>query len=201
MLKQVLLAGAAAASLGFASASAQDVPSGTYQLDSSHTTVIWSVSHGGFSFYRGSFSDVAGSLEWDAADPTDSTLSVTIGADSVTSPAAVSHAGNDNFQQDIARSALGSAEQPEITFTSKSLEQTGEGTGVITGDLSFNGQTNEVEMEVELIGSGDLRGTPKLGFAGETVIDRTDFGSDAWAQFGIGTEVTITVQAEFDKTK
>ncbi|MEO1657482.1 MAG: YceI family protein [Pseudomonadota bacterium] len=199
-MKHILLASAAALSLGFASASAQDVPSGTYALDPTHTTVIWSVSHGGFSFYRGSFSDVAGSLDWDAGDPTDSDLSVTIGAESVISPAAVSHAGNDNFQQDIARSALGSADHPQITFTSKSLKRIGDETGVITGDLTFNGQTNEVEMDVELVGSGEMMGTPKLGFAGETVIDRTDFGSDAWTQFGIGTEVTISVQAEFAKT-
>lgn len=200
-MKHLLLASAAVLSLGFATASAQDVPSGTYALDPTHTTVIWSVSHGGFSFYRGSFSDVAGSLEWDAEDPTDSELSVAIGAESVISPAAVSHAGNDNFQQDIARKALGSTEHPEITFTATSLEQTGDGTGVMTGDLSFNGQTNEVEMDVELVGSGEMMGTPKMGFAGETVIDRTDFGSDAWAQFGIGTEVAITVQAEFAKTE
>ncbi|MEM6748184.1 MAG: YceI family protein, partial [Pseudomonadota bacterium] len=78
-MKHLLLASAAVLSLGFATASAQDVPSGTYALDPTHTTVIWSVSHGGFSFYRGSFSDVAGSLEWDAEDPTDSELSVAIG--------------------------------------------------------------------------------------------------------------------------
>ncbi|MEO1042851.1 MAG: YceI family protein [Pseudomonadota bacterium] len=199
-MKHLLFAGASALLLGLTTASAQDVPSGTYAIDPTHTTVIWSVSHGGFSFYRGSFSEVGGSLEWDAESPTDSELSVTIGADSVVSPAAVSHAGNDNFQQDIGLNALGGADHPEITFTSKSLKRTGDETGVITGDLTFNGQTNEVEMTVELVGSGDFMGTPKLGFAGETVIDRTDFGSDEWVQFGIGKDVTISVQAEFAKT-
>ncbi|MEM6912743.1 MAG: YceI family protein [Pseudomonadota bacterium] len=198
-MKRLLLLSAAALSFGLAAASAQDVPSGTYAIDPTHTTVIWSVSHGGFSFYRGSFSEVDGNLVWDAETPTESELSVTIGANSVISPAAISHAGNDNFQQDIGRNALGGADHPEITFTSKSLKRTGDETGVITGDLTLNGQTNEVEMDIELIGSGDFMGTPKLGFAGETVIDRTDFGSDEWVQFGIGSEVTITVQAEFAK--
>jgi len=199
-MKRLLVSSAAIAAL-FTAAQAQDVPSGTYALDPTHTTVIWSVSHGGFSFYRGTFDTVAGELVWNADKPVDSAMTVTIDANSVDSPAAVSHAGNTNFQEDIAKKALGADEQPEITFTTKSLKRTGDTTGVVTGDLSFNGQTKPVEMEVSLVGSGDFMGTPKMGFEGETTIDRTEWGSDSWTQFGIGTDVTITIQAEFAKSE
>lgn len=199
-MKRLLISSAALAAL-FSTANAQDVPSGTYALDPTHTTVVWSVSHAGFSFYRGSFDTVAGELVWDAKKPVKSTMTVTIDANSVDSPAAVSHAGNSNFQQDIAKNALGADEQPEITFTTTSLKRTGDETGIVKGDLSFNGKTKPIEMEVSLVGSGDFMGTPKMGFEGETTIDRTDWGSDAWTQFGIGTDVTITIQAEFAKTK
>lgn len=190
----------AAASL-FAVAQAQDVPSGTYNLDPAHTTVIWQVSHAGFSMYRGSFEGVEGTLTWNAKNPNRSELTVEIDANSVDSPEAPSHAGNDNFQQDIARKALGAAEHPTITFTTTNLRRTGEGKGVVKGDLSFNGQSKEIEMQVDLVGSGDFMGTPKLGFSGETTIDRTEWGSDAWTEFGIGKDVTITVQTEFAKAE
>lgn len=188
---------AAAASLLTVSAQAQDVPGGTYNLDPTHTTVVFGVSHVGFSLYRGTLNDVSGSLSWDAADPTKSSLTVSIGADSVHSPAAVSHADNANFQEDIAKLALGSETQDTITFTSTTLRRTGEDKGVMVGELSFNGQTHPIEMVVELTGAGEFFGSPRLGFSGEATIDRTQWGSDAWTQFGVGTEVVIEVEAEF----
>ncbi|MEM9810664.1 MAG: YceI family protein [Pseudomonadota bacterium] len=206
-MKRLSIAALAAVSLSTTvsfstiAAQAQDAPSGTYALDPTHTTVIWSVSHGGFSLYRGSFDDVEGTLTWDADEPTGSALTVTIDANSVDSPAAGSHAGNDNFQQDIAKKALGAEDNPEITFTSTSLRRTGDDSGVVTGDLSFNGTTKPVEMDVTLIQAADFMGTPKMGFSGETTIDRAEWGSNAWTEFGIGTDVTISIQSEFAKTE
>lgn len=192
---------ALSAAFVFAAAQAQDVPSGTYNLDASHTTVVWSVDHGGFSLYRGSFDTVSGSLEWDAKRPQKSSMTVSIDANSIDSPAAVSHAGNDNFQQDIAKNALGAEAQPTITFTTTKLKKTGEGAGTVKGELSFNGQTHPVTLDVELVKAATMRGTPKMGFSGSTTIDRTTWGSDAWTQFGIGKDVTITIEAEFAKAE
>lgn len=196
---KVLTSTAIAAGFILTAAQAQDAPSGTYNLDPTHTTVIWSVSHAGFSVYRGTFDSVEGTLEWDADNPTASRLSVAIDANSVDSPAAQSHAGNANFQEDIAKVALGAEDQPVITFTTTRLERTGETTGVVYGDLSFNGNSGPVKMDVTLERAGAMMGTPRMGFAGTTTIDRTDWGADAWTQFGIGTDVTISIQTEFAK--
>ncbi len=200
-MKLLATAALAVGLLTLNTAQAQDVPSGTYALDPAHTTVVFGVSHAGFSLYRGNFDGVEGTLTWDAESPTKSALSVSIDANSVDVPAAVSHAGNDNFAEDIAKNALGSEAQPTITFTSTKLTRSSDKTGIVTGELSFNGQTHPVKMDVTLFGSGDFMGTPKLGFSGEAVIDRTEWGSDAWAQFGIGTDVVIEVNAEFAKTE
>lgn len=192
-----VLAASACVALAQPSQDPSAVPSGTYVLDPAHTTVVFGVSHLGFSVYRGSFEGKEGTLEWNAEDPTKSALTVTIDANSVDSPKAVSHAGNANFQEDIAFKALGAKDHPEITFTTTRLEKTGDNTGIIYGDLTMNGKTGPVEMPVTLVGAGEMRGTNKLGFSGETVIDRTQWGSDAWAEFGIGTDVAISVEAEF----
>ena len=173
------------------------VPSGTYELDPAHTTVVFGVSHGGFSTYRGTLTDKSGTLVWNADEPSQSSLTVMIDASSVDSPEAVSHAGNANFQEDIAKKALGAEEHPEITFRSTSLEKTGDTSGIVTGELTFNGQTGMVEMPVTLVGAGEMMGTPKIGFSGQTTFDRTEWGSDAWTEFGIGAEVAVTIEAEF----
>jgi polyisoprenoid-binding protein YceI len=178
MIKLLASAAAGAAVLS-AAAQAQDVPAGTYNLDPTHTTVVWSVAHGPFSMYRGTFDEIAGTLEYNARRPVRSELTVTIDANSVDSPEAVSHAGNANFQEDIAKKALGAEANPEITFTTTSLKRTGDGEGTVTGDLTLNGVTKPVTMQVELRGAGDFMGTPRIGITGETTIDRTEFGSDA----------------------
>ncbi|MEM9838430.1 MAG: YceI family protein [Pseudomonadota bacterium] len=196
---KALVSTALSAAFVFSAAQAQDVPSGTYTLDSTHTTVVWAVSHGGFSMYRGTFDEVEGTLEWNANRPTRSKLSVSIDANSVDVPAAVSHAGNANFQEDVAKNALGADTQPVITFVSKKLKKKSDTTGVIEGELSFNGNTGPVTMDVTLIKAAESRGTPKMGFSGSTTIDRTQWGSDSWVQFGIGSEVTITIETEFAK--
>ncbi|MCQ8185580.1 YceI family protein [Parvularcula maris] len=189
---------AAVSTIALSSAAfAQDVPSGEYKLDPTHTTVVWSVAHGPFSMYRGSFETIEGTLTYNSRRPARSELTVSIDANSVDSPEAVSHAGNANFQEDIAKNALGADANPQITFTTTSLKKTGEGEGTVTGDLTLNGVTKPVTMEVQLRGAGDFMGSPRIGFTGETTIDRTEFGSDAWTQFGVGKDVTITVEAEF----
>ena len=179
-----IVAAAAAMGLLNISAQAQEGASGTFELDPTHTSVVFGVDHIGFSLYRGNLHGVSGTLEWDNDDPTQSSLTVEIEAP----PAA-----DGKFNEIIAKNALGADVQPIITFTSTEMRITGDETGVVVGDLSFNGQTHPVEMQVEV-----LRIHPqRLGFFGEVTFDRTEWGSDAWTDGGVGAEVIIEVNAEF----
>ncbi|MGB7241116.1 MAG: YceI family protein, partial [Sulfitobacter sp.] len=133
-MKSILTA--AALSLA-ASAAMADVQ--TYQLDPSHSQIVFNYSHLGFSNTYGMYSGFEGTLMLDANDPSTASVSVTMPADTMITgwDARSGHflQSGDFFKLD---------EFPDVTFISTSVEVTGEETALITGDLSLNGVTKSV---------------------------------------------------------
>ena len=66
--------------------SASDIPTGHYTLDKSHSTVIFKLSHIGFSFYTGSFSHFDATLDIDPERLESAKLTATIDIDSLSIP-------------------------------------------------------------------------------------------------------------------
>src|SRR5690606_16408851 len=64
------------------------VEAGTYKVDSAHSMVGWKLDHFGFNDYFGIFGDVAGTITVDPANPTASSVDVTIPIASVVVPSA-----------------------------------------------------------------------------------------------------------------
>jgi polyisoprenoid-binding protein YceI len=170
-------------------------PSGEYGLDPSHTSVVWKVQHMGLALYVGRFDKIAGTLTLDAAAPTKSALSVTIDPKSVSTP--VPNAERKaRFDGEIAK-ALG---EGEIKFVSTSMVRTGAQSGRMSGDLTFNGVTKPVTMDVTLRGEGvnALSQRAALGVAGKTKIKRSEWNMSFASAFA-ADEVTIEIDAEFIK--
>ncbi len=172
-------------------------PSGRYTVDPGHTSVIWSVSHQGFSNYVGRFDAIEGALTWNADDPASSALEISIRADSlgVTPPP-----WEPDFAEEIATKALDADDNPIITFTSTSIEVTGENQGRVTGDLAFAGVTRPVTLDVTFNGSAttpSARGKRVMGFSAQSALDRTEWGRDVWTQFNVGAQVALRIEAEF----
>jgi polyisoprenoid-binding protein YceI len=70
-------------------------------------------------------------------------------------------------------------EHPTARFVSTMVERTGEGAGVIRGELTLKGVTNPVEIAFEEIGHGpDPWGGYRAGFIGTTTLRLADFGID-----------------------
>jgi len=59
------------------------VPSGAYSVDITHASVIWKVSHWGFSTYVGRFNDFSADLTLDSSDFSKSSVDVDIKVDSI----------------------------------------------------------------------------------------------------------------------
>ena len=87
---------------------------------------------------------------------------------------------------------------PEARFESRTIEITGENTGVVSGDLTLHGVTAPVTLEVTFNGGGDdlLTGVYRLGFAAQGSLLRSTFGLGAYAP-AIGDEVLLEIHAEF----
>lgn len=66
---------------------------------------------------------------------------------------------------------------PTITFTSTSFTKTGDMTYKVVGDLTMRGNTKEVELTANHIGSTKTRDDrDKVGFQLTGIVDRNEFG-------------------------
>lgn len=181
-----------------------DQPAGAYALDSRHVSVLWRVRHLGLALFTARFDTVSGTLNWDGANVANSSLNITIAANSVNT-GVLNAEGQRAFDAEIHGQVLGSAENPNITFVSRSIETTSATTGRITGDLTLNGVTRPVVLEAAFEGgrTHPFSRRPALGFSGRALINRSDFGAVFDNPVVNGTssnEVEILIQAEFLKS-
>jgi polyisoprenoid-binding protein YceI len=183
----------AASTNGQPTTAPQSVQAGAYVLDKSHAKLNWAVSHFGFSTYTGEFTSFDANLQLDPARPERSLLTVTIDTASVET--------NDDKLDEHLRSAefFNSAKHPKATFRSTQVKPTGPRTARVTGDLTLNGVTKPVALDVVFNGAGMNAATKNYvaGFSAETKISRSQFGVATYSP-AIGEEVTLTISGEFN---
>ncbi|HXW56526.1 MAG TPA: YceI family protein [Candidatus Cybelea sp.] len=164
----------------------------TWHLDPPHSAAQFAVRHMGISTVRGTFTKLSGTVEYDRADPSKSSVDVSIDAASVDSRVEV----RDNDLR--SEKLLDVQKYPTITFKSKRIEVTGPGKLKITGDLTIHGTTKEAVLEVDGPSEPlkDPRGNLHMGASATTTINRRDFGVDGYPAAMIGDDVTITIDVE-----
>lgn len=177
------------------------VTAGTYAADPHHTLVVWEVDHLGFSRYTGIFGDVTGTLVIDPANPAAAKVDVTIPVAKVTTASAgltahLLRAGKDGGKPDFFGPAPADA---RFVSTAVVVGKTGD-EAKVTGNLTLNGETRPVTLDVDFHGAGEAPGSKKatIGFEAETKIKRSEFGIG----FGIplvSDEVELEIHAAFEK--
>lgn len=170
-----------------------------YQIDPSHSTASFSIKHMMIAKVHGGFQKMSGKLTYDAANPSKSSVEVSIDAASIDTrePQRDAHLRSPDFF-DVEK-------YPTIQFKSSRVEKSGDGLKVV-GDLTIHGVTQSVTLEVEGPSAEmkDPWGNVKIGASGTTKIKRKDFGL-AWnaaleaGGFLVGDDVTITVDVQFVK--
>ena len=142
-----------------------------YVLDSSHSQILFSFSHLGYSVTTGMFSGFEGEITLDKANPAASSVSVTIPAETIYTgwTARDAHFKTEDF--------FGAEANPVVTFTSTAIELTGDETAKITGDLTMNGVTKPVVLDASLnqFGIHPQMEVDWAGFNATTTVLRSDF--------------------------
>jgi len=204
-MKRLIATLAASAAIALAPAAiAQDdaatPPAGAYALDKTHAYLTWNVSHNGLSTYTGAFTDFDANLEFDPANPAGSLINLSINPATIETNYPIEPKGSE-WEDELANDDkfLNADTHPEVTFTSTSVEVTGDATGKVTGDLTLLGVTKPVTLDVTYNGSADLPwmgGLILVGFTAEGVVKRSDFGMTALLP-NIGDDVSIRFSGEF----
>ncbi|HEX9307474.1 MAG TPA: YceI family protein [Anaeromyxobacter sp.] len=170
----------------------------SWSVDASHSQVGFAVKHLVISTVRGEFTKYQGAAQLDDADPTRSTVEITIDVASLDTHVADrdGHLKSPDF--------LDAAKYPAITFKSTKVAKAGKGALLVTGDLSLHGVTKPVAFEVTA--SPEVRGMfgeTRRAFAGQAKISRKEFGL-TWNKLveagpAVGDEVTIGLDVELVK--
>ena len=189
-MRQTLIA----AALAFGATGAFAAPE-AYTLDPSHSQVVFSYNHLGFSTTYGMFSGFEGEIMFDAEDPSASSVNVSMPVMSMFTgwEKREEHFMSDDF--------FGASEGDMVTFTSTGIEVTGDNTANITGDLTMNGVTKSVVLDTTLNQKADahpMNNKPWLGFDASTTLLRSDFGVDKFAPY-VSDEVEVKISIEAGK--
>ena len=162
-----------------------------YDLDPSHSQILFSYDHLGYSTTFGMFSGFEGRIEFDKNDPANSSVSVSF-------PVRTMLTGwEGRFQHFMAPDFFDAADDELVSFTSTAIEVTGETTAVITGDLTLNGVTQEVALDAVLnaMGNNPLANKEWAGFNATTTLLRSDYGLGAFAPM-VSDEVDVVISIE-----
>jgi polyisoprenoid-binding protein YceI len=172
----------------------------TWKIDPAHTSAQFAVRHLMVSTVRGTLGPVSGTLTYDEADPTKSSVeaSVQVSGIDTREPKRDEHLKSPDFF-DVAT-------YPAITFKSKKVTKVGDAKFQVAGDLTIHGVTKDVVLDVE--GSPtpfkDPMGSVRLGGVATTKLNRKDFGilwNKALDSGGVvvGEDVAVTIDIELVK--
>jgi len=167
-----------------------------YTLDSSHSQIVFSYNHLGYSTSYGMFSGFAGEIMFDQANPAASSVSVAF-------PVKTMLTGwQERFDHFMSADFFAAADEEMVSFTSTAIEVTGENTAKITGDLTLNDVTKSVVLDAKLnqVGDHPMANQPWAGFDATVTLLRSDFNLGAFAPF-VSDEVQVAISVEAMKAQ
>jgi polyisoprenoid-binding protein YceI len=161
----------------------------TFKVDPVHSSVVFSIKHLGVTDFYGGFKQISGTVTFDAADPSKSSVEVTVPVEAVDTR-------NEKRDQHLKSPDFFNAAQfPTISFKSNKIEGSGN-TYKISGDLTLHGVTKPVTAEFKK-GAENKGQKGEIRSGGETrfTIKRSDYDMKFMAG-PLGDDVNIVLSLE-----
>lgn len=174
---------------GFASAHAGSV---TYTMDPSHTDVVATWNHFGYSHPNAMFRGITGTLTYDPEHPDQASVQATI-------PVASVHTASDKLDEHLqGADFFDAAKWPNITFKSTSAKRgSAADTLEVTGNLTIHGVTRPVTLNVTVnkLGAHPMSKAPTAAFNATATIKRSDFGVKLYVPM-VSDEISLRMTTE-----
>ena len=171
-----------------ATGSAQD----EYEVDNSHTSLVFAISHFNLSYTYGRFKKVSGNFQIDGGLANKFNFKVD----------AASIDTNDEERDKHLRSPdfFNVEEFPEVTFESTQISRE-DGVYQVQGNMTMLGVTKPITIPIRLVGIGKGPfGKERAGFFAKVTLKRSDFGMDKMMS-AVGDNIAVTFSFEGIKTK
>ena len=165
-----------------------------FVVDKGHSEASFQVRHF-VSKVRGRFTDFAGNIQVDKANPEKSSVEYTIKTTSIDT-------ANERRDGHLRSADFFDVEKnPEITFKSSKVVAKGQDRYDVTGTFTLHGVSKEITVPVAFLGFAKTKQGEKAGFEVTTTVNRKDYGI-VWNQamdaggFVLGDEVTVAINIE-----
>ncbi len=186
MFKRILLATALAVAAFGASASGV-----AYQIDPTHTVVLATWNHFGYSNPSANFGGASGTIVYDAQAPEQSSVEVVLPMAAIDSfvPKLDEHLKSPDF--------FDAARYPTATFKSTAVKALGGNRLQVSGNLELHGVTRPVVLDVVLNQAAPHAMTkkPAIGFDATATIQRSQFGIDKYVP-AVSDEIALRITTE-----
>jgi polyisoprenoid-binding protein YceI len=145
----------------------QQIPTGTYAVDASHSSVGFEVKHMGIATVRGRFGTFEGSIDASADAPV---LTGNVDVSTIDT-------GDANRDGHLKGAEFFDADQyPKISFQSSATEVGADGQITLQGEITIKGVSKPIELTGEIAENGqDPWGNERIGLELQSAIDRRDF--------------------------
>jgi polyisoprenoid-binding protein YceI len=172
-----------------------------WKIDPAHSSVGFDITHLGVATIHGTFTKTEGTVNWDDANMSKSSVKATIDVNSLDTGVAPrdTKVKSDSF--------FDAVKFPTMTFDSTSVQKSGDGL-TVAGNLTIKGVTKPVTLNVTNISPAMphpmKKGAMVRGLTATTTISRKNFGL-AWTgpaagvDAAVGDQLKITIQLEMDK--
>ncbi len=174
----------------FSSRASVAIGADLYEVDPTHSMIVFRVSHLGISYTYGRFNQPEGSFKFDKENPNNSAIDIKVTVDNI---------DTDHQKRDLHLKSpdfFDADKYPYITFISKRISPKKMNHFEVLGDLTLHGVTREIVVTAIQAGAAkDPWGGYRIGF--ETVFDikRSDFNMQGM-QGAVGDKVQLTVSVE-----
>ena len=170
---------------------------GTWTIDHTHSALLFSIRHLGLARVRGRFDRFEATLE---VGPT---LAETRGSATID----LASINTNNADRDAhlrSTDFFSTDDHPEMRFVSRAIHGAGEAF-TLEGDLTLNGQTRPLTLDVEFNGVQEFpgRNIRHAGFSATGALRRSEFGIEfgllpiGMDTLALGDEVKIELDLEF----
>jgi polyisoprenoid-binding protein YceI len=141
----------------------------TWQIDSTHTSIGFTVRHMVIAKVHGRFTRFEGGVTLDDGKAVSAEVRIETASIDTQVEARDNHLRSADF--------FDVEQYPQISFRSTRMEPVGGDRYRVVGDLTMHGVTREVAIDTEYLGRGtDPFGNERIAFSGTTSLDRKDYG-------------------------
>lgn len=161
----------------------------TFKVDPVHAFVAFRIKHLDVSYSYGRFNNPTGTVTWDSADPTKSSINIEVKTDSV---------DTDNEKRDAHLKGpdfFDAKQFPTISFKSTAIKAAGENKFEVTGDLTLHGVTKSITINLDKTGEKQTQMGYRAGWETMFKIKRSDYGMTNMVG-PVGDEVDLVVSIE-----